>query len=266
MRHLGLWAAAGLLLSTGALLAQGSPFTVPQPQGGPIFHPDGRVMNGMEFEKTPYAGFLEGGLNGAEGNSKFLSLRLGGQFTYDTPDDFCTVFGWYGLNRDASDITQNMLWLTARNELMYDGTFGFFSQLQFEYDDLRVVDRRLGVHNGLSVNIIKDTDILLKARLGLGASQEHGGPENGWAPEGDLGGDFEWQLTKATKFVAGLDYYPDVSDFGHYRVRGRAAFEFMVDPKLNLSIRTGLLERYDSRPGDAKHNDLGYFVTLLYKF
>lgn len=267
MRHLGLWAVAGLLFSTGHLLAQASPFPVPQPQGGPIFHPDGRVMNGMDFVKNPWSGLVEGGLNGGDGNSKFLNLRLGGEVTYDTPDDFFTAFGWYGLNRDASDLTQNMLWLTLRNELMYDGTFGYYTQAQLEYDDFRAIEWRVSAHNGLSVNVIRDVSILLKGRFGFGVANESGGPEDGWAPEGHVGGDFEYQITKRTRFLASADYYPDVSDFGHYRVRGRAAFECLVDPELNLSIRAGVLDRYDSRPGAGfKKNDVNYFVTLLFRF
>ena len=266
MRHLGLWAAAGLLFAAGPLLAQASPFGAPAPAGGPITFPDGRVLRGMDIVKTPYAGFLEGGLNGADGNSRFLNLRLGGQFTYDTPDDFFTAFGWYGLNRQAGDLTQNMVWLTLRNELMYDDTLGYFTQVQLEYDDFRAVDWRLGVHNGLTVNAIKDGSTLLKFRVGFGTEKEHGGPENGWAPETILGGDYEQKITDGTKFVGGLDYYSDVSDLGHYRLRARAAFEFLVDPKLNLSLRLGVLDRYDARPGDSKRNDVTYFATLLYKF
>ncbi|WP_020471654.1 DUF481 domain-containing protein [Zavarzinella formosa] len=269
MRHPGLWALVGLLVSTAHLFAQAaSPFAMPTPVGGPIVHPDGRIMNGMDFAPTnPWSGGLELGLNGSEGNSQTLKLRLGGDIKYDTTDDVVIGYGWYGLSRQRGALSENKALLTLRNELMYDDTFAYFTQGQLEYDEFRLVDFRLGIHNGLSIVALKDSSSLVKVRLGFGASREYGGPTDGWLPEGIFGGDYEWTITAKTKFTLGADYYPDITDWGHYRIRARGSFDFLLDQQLNLWLRLGMMDRYDSRPGiGTKYNDLDYFATILFRF
>ena len=270
MRHLGLWAVVGLVLSGSSVFAQGgSPFAVPTPQGGPIVRPDGSFMSGMDVikPKNPWSGGLEAGLNGSEGNSPVLKLRIGGDLKYDTPDDLFILNGWYGLSRQRGILAENKALVTARNEIPVIESLAYFTQGQFEYDAFRDVKTRVGVHNGLSFTAIKTENTLVKLRAGVGASREFGGPEDKWIPEAIFGGDWEQKITDKTKFVAGADYYPDVADWGHYRIRARAAFEILLDQQLNLSLRFGVMDRFDSQPGDnVKRNDLDYFMTLLYKF
>jgi hypothetical protein len=62
------------------------------------------------------------------------------------------------------------------------------------------------------------------------------------------------------------DFYPDMGDPRHYRVRTFAAYEIVLHPDWNLTLRLGIQDRYDSKPGTAKPNDLDYFTTLLFKF
>lgn len=270
MRQSGLRAFFGMLLLASSVWAQPSPFTVPQPVGGPIIRPDGSFMSGLDHvtPKNPWSASVEAGLNGSEGNSQTLKLRLGGDLKYDAPDDTFIMNGWYGLARQRGQLSENKALFTARNELpLFDTSLAYFTQGQLEYDAFRDVKSRLAVHNGLSYPIIKTDMTLLKVRAGAGASREFGGPSDKWIPEGIFGGDWEQKITEKTKFVAGTDYYPDVADWGHYRIRSRAAFEILLDQQLNLSLRFGVMDRFDSRPGiNVKKNDFDYFMTLLYKF
>lgn len=264
----GLWLSLVVCcFSVATLAAQGSPFPVPQPQGGPIVTPDGRILSGMDKVKSPWSGGFEIGVNGSDGNSEVLKIRLGGDLKYDTPEDVFTLNGWYGFSTQNNIRAENKALFTARNELPVDEVLSWFVQGQYEYDEFRDVKRRVALHTGITYTAIKSEDTLLKFRAGAGASYEFGGPRNNkWIPEGQLGLDFEQKITDTIKFTASGDYYPDLEDWTRYRVRTRAAFEFLVDPSLNMIIRLGIQDRFDSHPGNAKRNDLDYFATLLFKF
>lgn len=267
MRQLGFLLFTWLCVSTLHAIAQDSPFAPPRPLGGPIVHPDGRIMSGMDFVKSPWSGGLEAGLNGSEGNSQVVKIRLGADFKYDTPEDVFTFNGWYGLSRQMGVLNENKALLTARNEIPFYEQWAYFAQAQLEYDDFRAVDWRIAIHNGLSYTAIKDDTTLLKLRAGLGAAREIGGPRDEWIPEGLFGADFEYTFTERTKFVSAVDYFPDIADWAHFRVRARASFDFLLDKELNLTLRLGMMDRYDSQPGvNIKKNDIDYFMTLLWRF
>ena len=102
--------------------------------------------------------------------------------------------------------------------------------------------------------------------LGDASIQETGGPRNDWFPEGQVGVDYEYRLTDRTRFTLTGDYYADLEDFDHYRVRVRAAFDILIDPDLNMWLRLGAFNRYDNWAFGSKRNDLDYFMTLLFRF
>jgi hypothetical protein len=85
-------------------------------------------------------------------------------------------------------------------------------------------------------------------------------------PEAVIGGDFNHRFTDRQGFVSTLDVFPNLSDFGQFRVRAWAGYEIVLDPKHGMVLRLGVQDRYDSNPGPAKRNDLNYFTTLLFQF
>jgi len=76
----------------------------------------------------------------------------------------------------------------------------------------------------------------------------------------------EQQLTKRTKVCGSFDYFPDFTDSRDYRLEGKASLEILIDPDLNLTLKVGVLDRYDSTPDGRRPNDLDYFAVLLWKF
>jgi hypothetical protein len=258
------------LLAVGPTAAQGFPaggipFETPKPLGGPIVGPDGKVLSGLDTV-SPWCGGVEFGISGSEGNTETLKIRTGIDLKYDTPEDIFIFSALYVLTRQQDALAEHKALIVARNELPFDEVWAWFVQGQLEYDEFRDVDFRVAGHNGLVFTAIKDQQMLLKFRGGLGASRELGGTRNDWVPEAQLGGDFDYLISPRTKFCLSADYYPDLHDLNHYRLRGRASFDFLIDPDLNLLLRLGVQDRYDSHPLRAKRNDLDYFMTLLFRF
>jgi Protein of unknown function, DUF481 len=254
------------MLFAGSAWAQfgSSPIPVPQPQGGPIVSPEGRILSGAD--KSPWSGNFEFGINGNLGNTDVLKLRTGGDLKYDSPDNVLLVNGWYSQARQNNSFLEHKALLTVRDEIPINEVLSYFGQGQLEYDEFRAIDWRLALHAGMSWTAIKSESTLLKFRLGAGASREVGGPKDEWIPEGLAGLDWEQSITKSTKFVGSVDYFPDIQDWSRFRVRARGALEFMLDPELNMCLRLGAVNRFDSQPGTSRKNDLDYYATLLFKF
>jgi len=255
------------LVAIGPAAAQESPFGLPKPLGGPIVGPDGRVMSGLD-KTTPseWTGGLELGLGGAEGNTTILKLRAGLDVQYDTPDDFMTASLLYILTRSDNSIIEQKAFALVRNELPIDETWAWYVQGQLEYDENRNIDFRSAGHNGFSMTVFRTGDSVMKIRAGAGAAYETGKPVNDWVPEGQAGGDIEYSLTARSKLCAGADYYPDLQNLSHYRVRARAWIDLLIDPDLNAYLRLGVYDRYDSNPLGSQRNDLDYYMNLLIRF
>jgi hypothetical protein len=259
--------AIALALAVAApLAAQDSPFGIPQSLGGPIRSPSGQIINGIEKSPSPWDIGVEAGLSGNSGNTDIFKALVGGEIRYDDPDNLLRVFGLYMYGEQGGSLIQNMGYLTIRDELPVLDWLSYYAQGQLEYDAFLTVDWRLAAHNGFSYTAYNDGFTLLKFRAGIGQLREWGGPSPPWITEAQFGGDFEYKLTARTKLVAAADYYPDLEYFGNYRVRARVTLDVLLDPDLNMYIRLGAMDRYDSVPYCSKRNDIDYFGSLMFRF
>jgi putative salt-induced outer membrane protein YdiY len=247
---------------------EGVEFAAPKPMGGPLFGPDGKVMTpGDQGFNNPWSGGAEVGLNGSSGNTEILKIRLGADLKYETPENTFIANAFYGLAQQNGILNESKALATFRDEYpFYDG-MAWFGQLQIEYDDFREIDFRLALHSGLSFLAYKDEFSTLKLRAGAGATREVGSPDDRWEPEGIFGFDFDMKISDRTSLNVSTDYYPKLDNFQDYRVRSKAAIEILLDQELNIVLRLGAQNRYDSQPGSMTlRNDLDYFMTLLWRF
>jgi hypothetical protein len=172
-------------------------------------------------------------------------------------------------SRQAGEVKAHQALYNARDEVLFPGTpWSAFVASQVEYDQLRAYRFRVGEYVGVGYTVADRSDLVLKLRAGAGATREIGSGTTAdrWVPELLAGYDFRYKLSEAGTFVSILDYYPRASDPRQYRIRARAALEYVLDPATGTVVRFGAQERYDSDPGDAKRNDLSYFTTLGFKF
>jgi len=216
-------------------------------------------------------GGLEFGLNGSQGNSEILKIRVGGEARRETASNLFRANLFYGIASQNSVRNENKMLFTSIDEIKLSGSnWSPFLSNAVEYDEFRAFDFRIAGHAGASYTFIKDKWTLVKSRLGAGASAEFSSQENTpgrWIPEGLVGLDLEHQFTDRQKFVSTVDYFPDLAEFARYRIRFRAAYEILVDPETNLTLRLGVQDRYDSKPGpNTLQNDIDYFATMILRF
>ncbi|MFG0284367.1 MAG: YdiY family protein [Phycisphaerales bacterium JB039] len=208
------------------------------------------------------------GLNGSTGNTEVLNFRAGLNAVRDTSDQTTTFDIAYLLNRDDGDNTENRLDSLLRNDWKFgESPWRAFATARYEYDQFKDWDSRLSLFAGPGYIFIDDEKTFLMGRAGAGLVREWGSSNNEWQPEGLLGVDYERQLTERQKLTATVEYYPSLQHASHFRLLGRAAWELLVDPEINMSLKAGIEDEYNSNPsGDDERNDLRYFVLLVWSF
>jgi putative salt-induced outer membrane protein YdiY len=210
-------------------------------------------------------GSIELGINGSQGAAKSFSMRAGGDLKRETEIHVWQFDFKYAKTLADSVQTQHYLMYNVKYERLFHSPWTMFLRHSGIYDEFKAYDLRLLVNAGLGYKLI-DTDLTkLKGRAGGGVSWELGGPDDDYVPEGTFGFDFERQLTKRQKFVAVVDYYPAWKDFSDYLVVTDLGWTLVLDEASNLSLKVSLIDRYDSTPGDGKHNEFDYAILLLWK-
>ncbi len=251
-----------------------APPSIPAPVPATTELPPTLVPDGSLPPPPPpkrWNGGFEFGLNGSQGNSDVLSFRLGLNTDCKTERNLFHTDFLYTFTRQDGATSQNQAWLNARDEILFPNSpWSLFASSLVEYNQFRAYDFRVGAYSGLAYRWIANEKTLFKTRAGFGASWQtdisDNGPPDSWVPEAILGGDLNHKFTDRQGFVSSMDIYPSLSNIGQYRIRARAGYEIVVDPKHGMVLRLGVQEWYDTNPGPALRNDVNFFVTLLFKF
>lgn len=283
----GIWAGALVLMGmvTVATYAQEAPpllppptIPAPPPSAPPpaidLTMPPPPMTTGIPVvplvEKPKpkiWTGSAELGLGGSEGNSPNQKIRLGGDLKRETDQNILKADFLYSFASNEDTVTQNRSITKGRYErLLGASPWSLFVSGQAETDEFTAYDLRLSGYGGVGYRFWKTEFSMFKGRLGFGGSQEFGSPDDDFHPEMDFGFDLEHCITKRQKIVASFDYYPTITEWSDYRVQGKVTYDFLIDPEWNITLRLGVLDRYDSTPQGKKPNDVDYFATLLWKF
>lgn len=278
-RPILLCAVAGAILSPTSLaslenLSADLTFDASEILAQDATNPEGAAADAPPAPEPP-KGFFDGwefdvaiGLNGSTGNTERLSFRggLGGQRITETME---TRLGFvYQYAEDDSVATEHRASFDIRNDWLFaDSPWRWFAQGRAEYDQFQEWNVRLSGFTGPGYELIKNDTTLLLLRGGIGGNQTIGGDNEDFTPEALIGADFEHQISERQKIFLTGEIYPNLEDGGEFRALARGGWEILVDPDMNMNLRLGFENRYDSDPGSGvKENDLDYFLALVFKF
>jgi len=210
---------------------------------------------------------VEAGLNGSTGNTERVSLRAGISAERLTTDMETRLGFVYQYAEDDGSATDHRAALDGRNDWLFPGSpWRWFAKARYEYDQFQDWNTRLSFFTGPGYELIKNDTTLLLLRAGAGGNYRWGGDDDGFTPEALVGADFEHKISERQKIFLTGELYPNLEDGGEFRALARGGWEILVDPELNMTLKLGFEDRYDSDPGAAKENDLDYFLALVFKF
>jgi len=214
-----------------------------------------------------WEGNVELGLNGSDGNSQNFNLHLGAKLKRKTKFNVLSSEVDYKKNSVGSTDTADKAFLDSRFEhLFQDSRWTWFVHNIEDYDEFKAYDLRVSLDTGFGYRIIESDIISLTGRFSGGTTREIGGPDDKFIPEAVFGLEAEHKISKRQKLSASAEYRPDVTDFADYRLNMKAAWEVLLDEEKHLSMKVGVLDRYDSYSEGRKPNDLDYTLTLLWGF
>lgn len=207
------------------------------------------------------------GLNGSEGNSTRFNTRAGWDSTRESPSNDLKLNATYAYASARGTTVEDNCLHTIRDEWkLGDSRWKPYGQYQGLYDQFQSFDYRLTLDGGVAYQLQKNDTIESQVRMGSGVVRQFGSPDESWIPQGSLGGDWKYKINERNSLTLGYDYFPAWTDFGNFRLNTRGAWEIMVEPRWQLGLRIGFLDRYQSQAFGAKNNDLDYFCELVKKF
>ena len=207
------------------------------------------------------------GVNGSVGNSNTHTWRTAVRSKRKT--DFSVLTGnvTYKKSIQESETTADRLYGEWRAEFPFpENKWSLFVQGNVEFDAFRSYDARLTKNAGMGYQWYKTDVGSFITRAGAGTSREFGGPDDQWVPEGVLGAEYARQLTKKQKLNFTTEFFYDITNVSENRINSTANWEVILDEEANLSLKVGIINRYDSTPNGSKPNDLDYSTVLLWSF
>ncbi len=236
----------------------------PEPAATPASEPV--VIHPWYYYKA-WGGAFDLGANGSDGNSQNFNLRLGLNAKREVPWSITTLRADYVNNSADSNQTADRLFFDGRYEWLFQGSpWSIYVHNTEEYDQFRAFDLRVTFDAGVGYQFWKSDISSFKGRFVPVCRENFGGPNDEWTPELVFGAIYERQISKKQKFNVTIDYFPQVEDVTNYRVNTAINWEVVLDEVNNLSLKVGIIDRYDSTPEGKRPNDIDYKTVLVYSF
>jgi putative salt-induced outer membrane protein YdiY len=214
-----------------------------------------------------WEGRVEFGLNGSGGNSDRFATRYGAKVKRRTRRSTFTADVLYSTSSANGVWNEDKLLAESRTEwILWETPWHYFAHGTADYDQFTAYDLRVAADTGLGYQYIDTGWTQFKGRAGVGFSREFNSPDEEVIPEAVVGMSFEHRLTARQKLIASGDLFPDMSDVQDFRLRSNASWEIKIDPPARLSLRLGVIDRYDSTPNGKRKNDLDYSTLIVWEF
>ena len=225
-----------------------------------------------ESEQRAYGawgGFLDSGLSLSRGNADTTNFTIGATATRMTDKDKASAF----INSIYSSGTTNGVTLTTASAIhaglrfdynLSDKTFAF-AFTDFDHDRFQQLDLRNVIGGGLGYHMVKNDITNFDIFAGGSFNQEYFTTLTRRSGEALVGQSFDHKLSSAFSVKERLEFYPDLSSMGDYRV----VFDTAAITKLSklLSWQVDASDRYITNPVNGlKGNDLLFTTGVRVAF
>lgn len=215
----------------------------------------------------------------SDGTSMATNLLLDLGIRRKVPDSETKIDAFYILNTDGSTVTQN--WFQASVDHYWDlpdtdRVWAIFGQAVFDWQENADWQQRVNGNLGVQYQLIDATrdpgtdwfqKLKLRARLGPGFRKEFSGEYDNWAIEALVGGTWDITFLKGVTLKGNAQFYPDLEDFGQYRVTANTNFMVALESLEGVSVGLGLKFQFQSRvPEDEEQYLIVISGQVAYDF
>lgn len=237
----------------------------PEPPPAPVEEPKKQKQWKSHFDL---------GVSGTAGNTEDANLRLAIKSVWTRPENILTFDAGFNYATSNGDETENNFTAGVLSDWpMAESPWGYFAQGRYDHDNFDSWTDRLSAGAGVSYRLfdidepIPGTDerrvFQVRLRGGFGFAREWGSMNTDFQPEAILGANLVWKLNSRQDLLAGTTLYPNLGDFGEFRVVSNIEWILKIDQLDGINFKLGAAHEYQSRTdGPIKHSDLSVYAAL----
>jgi hypothetical protein len=134
--------------------------------------------------------------------------------------------------------------------------------IKAEKDEFKDWDYRVTTNVGRGYEFILNDTTRSIGRAGVGMRYQDGGEEDGTDPEGLVAWTFTHDFNDRNRFESLASYRPLLNQMNDYIIDVEAAYKIKLTDNTPWYLKIGGDWEFESEPGDAKANDLDYFMSI----
>ncbi len=207
---------------------------------------------------------FEIGLNGAAGATDYMKFRAAfnskikdEQDRWDFRSEF--IFQYREQNTQQNRIYNNLIrdWFVENTKWFY------FAQGGYDWDQFKTWEHRMRLSGGAGYRFIKEKDMEVNNRLGIGATYLKGGSiGDKLTVELWLGLDWIWQISEKQSLDFNNTLYPNLTQLGEYRNVTTFSWTHHLSYYKGLGLKFGVRNEYDTT--QIHKNNLIYNASFVW--
>ncbi len=210
---------------------------------------------------------LELGVNGADGKNNYKKFRAGFEGDYKDKEKRWALDALYIYDEADDTTTEKEFYAELTRDWLHPGSPWFnFANARYDWDKFKDWDHRANAFGGVGYQFLDNQTWSLAGRLGLGATRTFGGDREEFTPESLVGIDGHWQIANAQRLKFRSSFYPNLEEWGEFRNISGVDWEMRMATEINLSLKLGIANEYDSLAEDVEKNDFKYYGGLVWGF
>ena len=203
-------------------------------------------------------------LNNGNSDTILFTLNVIGTKKWRKNELLLSADGSYG-ESDGVKNSDYIRGISQYNRLLYDDRLYVYGNLDVLHDNIAEVEYRATLGPGAGYYIIRNDTRNLSVESGLSyVFEEVGGISDDYLAV-RFAEKFEQKIGDRARIWQGIEYLPQVDDFGNYILNFEVGIE--ADLTKDIALRVYLQDNYRNRPAAGrKNNDLKLVSALAYKF
>lgn len=190
---------------------------------------------------------------------EFLSIL---KSTYGKPP-FRHIFDVnFKYGRVEGALAANSLTASEKTEYQLTPRSYVFSLIGGGYDEIRKIDSQYEVGPGFGVELLKLTNFVWKGEMGFNFQQQNRADNTRQSSYSlRIAEIFAWRVWEKLTADLKAEFFPDLDEFGEYRLRIESTLRYPVSKRLSLNL--DVIDLYDTRPpAEVSKNDLQIRSTI----